>query len=86
MSHLFGFRDFMPNRESILEHDLKSKERCVMPSRLASSRLASPRLTSPCLGLFKYFYETGRSGACNSSLIVCIAVITVCCDSALDGL
>lgn len=81
MSHLFGFRDFMPNRESILEHDLKSKERCVMPSRLAS-----PRLTSLCLGLFKYFYITGRSGACNSSLIVCIAVITVCCDSALDGL
>lgn len=47
MSHLFGFRDFMPNRESILEHDLKSKELCVMPSRLASPRLASPHLTLP---------------------------------------
>lgn len=52
MSHLFGFRDFMPNRKSILEHDLKSKERCVMPSRLASPRLASPHLASDYLNIF----------------------------------
>lgn len=52
MSHLFGFRDFMPNRESILEHDLKSKERCVMPSRLASPRLASPHFASDYLNIF----------------------------------